>query len=44
MYLKYCEGKDLEILRSKYTNKIESLPLKNDDSTYKTFIIYKPIS
>jgi hypothetical protein len=40
MYLKYCEGKDLEILRSKYKNEIESLPLKNDDSTYKNFIIY----
>ena len=40
MYLKYCEGKDLEILRSKYRNEIESLPLKNDDSTYKNFIIY----
>ena len=40
MYLKYCEKKDLEILRSKYKNEIENLPLKNDDSTYKNFVIY----
>ena len=40
MYLKYCEKKDLEIIRSKYKNEIENLPLKNDDSTYKNFIIY----
>jgi hypothetical protein len=40
MYLKYCESKDLETLRSKYKNEIENLPLKNDDSIYKNFIIY----
>jgi hypothetical protein len=40
MYLKYCEKKDIDFLREKYSKEIEYLPLKNDDSTYKNFIIY----
>ena len=40
MYLKYCEKKDLEYLISKYKKEIENLPLQNNDSIYKNFIIY----
>jgi hypothetical protein len=40
MYLKYCNKKDLEYLKSKYSKEIQNLPLQNDDSTYKNFIIY----
>ena len=40
MYLKYCNRKDLEYLKSRYEEEIKNLPLKNDDSTYKNFVIY----
>ena len=40
MYLKYCGKKDLEYLISKYKKEIENLPLQNNDSIYKNFIIY----
>ena len=40
MYLKYCEKKDLEYLRERYKGEIQNLYLKNDDCTYKNFVIY----
>ena len=40
MYLKYCQKKDLEYLKEKYSSEIQHLLLKNNDSTYKNFIIY----
>lgn len=40
MYLKYCEKKDLEYLRERYKEEIQNLYLKNDDCTYKNFVIY----
>ena len=40
MYLKYCQKTDLEYLREKYSSEIQHLTTKNEDSTYKNFIIY----
>jgi hypothetical protein len=40
MNLKYCQREDLDYLKQKYQKEIEHLYLKNDDCTYKNFIIY----